>query len=939
MLDFDLDLEADLGVDTVKQAEIFVALRETYGISRDDTLKLRDFPTLAHVVGFVLDRAGGGHPAEVDQATPAESIATPAEAPPTTVVEPPAGSQSTDDGASDLERRRPTRDAHVLTAGLDAADAVTRRVPVPVLRPPLDVCATTGIGLEAGARVAVMADSAGTAKELVVQLERLGVDCLLVDDAPTAEELTRRIEAWREGRPVDGVYWLPALDHATPGDLAAWREALRVRVKLLFAAMRAAAAGSATEPFLVAATRLGGFHGYDETGAADVLGGGVTGFTKAYHREAPSALAKAVDVEVETAPEEVASRLIQETMWDPGVVEVGYAEGLRWSVGVEERKADAPDPETSLGPTTTFVVTGAAGSIVSAIVADLATATGGTFHLLDLAPTPDPQDPDLVRFAEDREGLKRDLFARITARGDRATPALVEKELAGLERRQAAVAAMEAVRAAGGTAHYHQVDLTTSGAMAAMADQIAAEGGHVDVLVHAAGLEVSHLLADKEQREFDLVFDVKADGLFNVLQAFGGPSLRAVVVFSSIAGRFGNAGQTDYSAANDLLCKAMSNLRRTSPATRGIAIDWTAWAGIGMASRGSIPTMMAMAGIDMLPPEAGIPVVRRELLAGTNQEVVVGDRLGVLMNDPDLTTGLDLGGWALSGPMAARVVHIGLARPLETEALLDPMAEPFLDDHRIEGVSVLPGVMGLEAFAEVAAASLPGWRVAALEDVQFLAPFKFYRDQPRVVTVRATFARDDREIVASCSLIGRRDLPGLPGPQEVTHFTGRVRLTRDPGEQRTVAVDRPSGGSIGSEDLYRVFFHGPSYQVLDRAWVDASGATGEMASGLPEDLREGVRPAIAPRVIELAFQTAAVWEIAEHQRLALPRSVARISLGTTPPGVSARATVAVRTPSTFDVDVVDGAGAVLARLEGYETVELPGALDTQAAEAFRSGSS
>ena len=56
MLDLDLDLEADLGVDTVKQAEMFAAIRETYNIPRDPNLKLRDFPTLAHVIQFVYDR-------------------------------------------------------------------------------------------------------------------------------------------------------------------------------------------------------------------------------------------------------------------------------------------------------------------------------------------------------------------------------------------------------------------------------------------------------------------------------------------------------------------------------------------------------------------------------------------------------------------------------------------------------------------------------------------------------------------------------------------------------------------------------------------------------------------------------------------------------------------------------------------------------------------
>ena len=56
MLDLDLDLEADLGIDTVKQAEMFAAIRAAYDIPREDNLKLRDFPTLAHVMKFVYDR-------------------------------------------------------------------------------------------------------------------------------------------------------------------------------------------------------------------------------------------------------------------------------------------------------------------------------------------------------------------------------------------------------------------------------------------------------------------------------------------------------------------------------------------------------------------------------------------------------------------------------------------------------------------------------------------------------------------------------------------------------------------------------------------------------------------------------------------------------------------------------------------------------------------
>ncbi|MFN8450565.1 MAG: phosphopantetheine-binding protein [Anaerolineae bacterium] len=55
MLELDLDMEADLGIDTVKQAETFAAIRQAFDIPRRDDLKLRDYPTLAKVIGFVRE--------------------------------------------------------------------------------------------------------------------------------------------------------------------------------------------------------------------------------------------------------------------------------------------------------------------------------------------------------------------------------------------------------------------------------------------------------------------------------------------------------------------------------------------------------------------------------------------------------------------------------------------------------------------------------------------------------------------------------------------------------------------------------------------------------------------------------------------------------------------------------------------------------------------
>ncbi len=55
-------------------------------------------------------------------------------------------------------------------------------------------------------------------------------------------------------------------------------------------------------------------------------------------------------------------------------------------------------------------------------------------------------------------------------------------------------------------------------AVANIINQVRERSGRIDVLLHAAGIERSHFLPDKEPREFDLVFDVKSDGWFNLLQ-------------------------------------------------------------------------------------------------------------------------------------------------------------------------------------------------------------------------------------------------------------------------------------------------------------------------------------------------------------------------------------------------------------------------------------
>ncbi len=896
MLELELDLEADLGIDTVKQAETFAAVRDAYGLERDDNLELREFPTLNHVIAWVKDRlpdrseaGAGAGPAEKTEARPAAA--------------------STDDRGF-------------------------RQVPRPVIRPALSFCKPTGVDLANGARVVIMADRGGVAAALIAELESRGVEVLALEGTLESSAVGERLESWSHAGATQGVFWLAGLDVENPiAELSEdeWKQSIHSRAKLLYQTMRAlydeiAESGS----FLVTATRMGGLHGFGPEGASAPLGGAAVGFTKTYKREKPGATVKAVDFEAHSEPATIAERLLQEALLDPGVCEVGYTADGRWTIAVSHEPLQTSDPQP-LGSDSVFIVTGAAGSIVSAIVEDLAKATGGTFHLLDLTPEPDPDDVDLQQFDSDPEGLQRTLFERLKESGEKATPVAVQKLISGLERKHAALKAIEAVRGAGGEAHYHAVNLLDREAVASVVEKVRVLHGEVDVLVHAAGLEISRFLPDKKPEEFDLVFDVKANGWYHLLSALGDTPLGAAVVFSSIAGRFGNGGQTDYSAANELLARSVSSFRRQRPNTRGIALDWTAWADIGMASRGSIPKMMEFAGIDMLDPAVGIPVVRDELMAGTRGELVIGGALGILVEEFDETGGLDpkkLEGLT-QGALRRNRISMGVHTGLVVETELDPREQPFLYDHKIGGTAVLPGVMGIEGFGELATTLFPEWHISAIEGVEFMAPFKFYRDEPRTVALSAQFIQDGSDLVAECRLTGTRTIMG--NEETTTHFKASVRLTHGPqeqnGEARADAPPPEEGTPVIDDDIYQVYFHGPAYQVLDAAWRTDGIVIGRMNPALPPDRQPQDAPMLTePRLVELCFQTAGVWQIGTTGRMGLPQQIDRVQILRSASQAQGKLH-AIVTPRdggvSFDAHVADEAGNLYVVLRGYRTAELP----------------
>ena len=813
------------------------------------------------------------------------------------------------------------------------ADKMPRRIPVPARRPSLAQCQATGVVLDENSRVIVALDRGGVGKALVKRLEKLGVTVLVLDVSLDQAAVEKQIQSWLAEGPIQGVYWLTALDvepDLTEMTLAAWQEANRVRVKNLSITMRQLYdVVSVPGRFLITATRLGGLHGYGPAPAVAPLGGSVTGFTKAYKRERPEVLVKTVDFEVSRKTAVFADQLLAETTSDPGCVEVGYWRNGRYTITLLEQPAADGQPGLTLTPNSVFLVTGAAGGITNAIVADLAAASGGTFYLLDLTPAPDPADPNIRRFRNDREGLKQQFIADMRAAGEKPLPPMIEKKLMAVERQDAALQAIEAAEKVGGTAVYCSLNLLDHAALTNVVAEIRDKFGRIDVLLHAGGIEISKGLSNKDAAQFDLVYDIKANGFYSLLHAAQSLPIGATVAFSSVAGRFGNAGQTDYSAANDLLCKISSSLRRTRPGTKAIAIDWTAWGGIGMATRGSIPKIMEMAGIEMLPPEAGIPTTRRELVAGGfASEVLVGGALGILVDEWHESGGLDLTrchspeGSLLIGDVTAASVYSGW----QVATTLDPKAQPFLYDHAMDGTPLLPGVMGTEAFAQLAQMIVPEMQVVAVFNEDFHAPFKFYRMEPQTLYLRGTAVPDGDDVLVYAQLYSRREL--RTGVQEKLHFSATVRLSKNRPAAEPAAFQSPPQLDIGPEAIYDIYFHGPAYQVLAGVQVTGNRAVGLWADELPPNLSPpDMTELIAPRLVELCFQTAGVWQIQTQHRLALPLAIGSVTAYEQEKEVNGRLYAlveAVNDDAEFKAQVVDEAGQVYVRLSGYRTVALPG---------------
>ncbi|EIV91654.1 type I polyketide synthase [Frankia sp. QA3] len=699
MIDTGMDLEADLGVDSIKRVQVLGALRERFPQSPTvGPEQLAELRTLDQIADFVA-------------AAPPGSSGSPAGfgGPEAGGVDPKAGEPA---GA-------PRRTVRLVTLpGVDRLDRPYAESPVAVVvhrgdpgaGPILDGLRTRG----------------WTVREADLAAATPGGPAV-----PTSDDVERALAAAFEGRTDLALTVLtPRADRdradrdradrdradrdRADRDHGGWDHSVAVLAETVLVArhahlsLSATAAGGSRAAF-VTITRLDGGLGHHGTaGAAASLLGGVGGVVKTLAAETPELFCRAVDLAPGLAGETVAELLdaeLHDVARDTPEVGIDAASVRRTVVpGLFDplAAADPADPAgttpgdaasdgaaaaVTIGADDVLVVSGGARGVTALCVRALAERAAARFVLLGRSALAD--EPDWAAGVAD-DDLKTVVIDRLRAEGTRPTPREVERIYQGLLAQREIRATVAAIAAAGGRAEYVAVDVTDAGALRAALGGVR---GQVTGVVHGAGVLADALLPAKTAADVARVFAPKLTGLRALLDALDGAPLRHLILFTSVAGLYGNLGQADYAAANEALCRVAAAMKHDRPDWHVTAIDWGAWDG-GMVTP-ALRELFQARGVELLPPDAGARAFAEAFRPDRADEVCV-------LVGP---------GRSLAEPTAAGGPAVRARRPLS------PIVDhPVIAAHRIGAHRVLPATFGLGWMINVVERSHPGRRVVEVRD-------------------------------------------------------------------------------------------------------------------------------------------------------------------------------------------------------------------------------
>ena len=828
MLNANMELEADLGIDSIKRVEILSAMRERApNLPEVKPTELATLRTLGQIVNHM--RAAGGAP-------------------------------STPLGV--------TGSAPVIKASVERFSL--REVPSTSVGMALS-------GLLGAQRLAVTDDGAGVAAAVVAHLAKHGVKASVVAAAPADADAVIFLGGLRAVKNVEEA-------------IAVNREAFRT------ARVIAARFGETGGTF-VTVQDTGADFGLSGRDGTRAFLGGVSALARTAALEWPKAAVKAIDLERGTRDvNATAEAIVNEVLGGGTTLEVGlHADGRRTTLA----SVNTPSPTTAaaaIGPTSVVVASGGGRGVTAAGLLALAKAKQPRIVLLGR--TPLGEEPAALRGITDEPGLKRALMQRAQAEGKKATPAELNGQLASLQALREIRATMAALKAAGSDSRYLAVDVANAAALSAALDTVRKEWGPITAVVHGAGVLADKKIAEKTDEQFDRVFDTKVSGLRALLAATAKDPLTSLVLFSSIAARTGNLGQCDYAMANEVLnLVACAERARRGPSCVVRSIGWGPWEG-GMVTP-SLKAHFTQMGVALIPLEVGAQRFVDELTGASDDVTVV------------------VGGSHGDGALGAKVTPSATV-----EVRVDSRSHPYLADHAIAGVPVVPMVLAVEWFLRAARACRPDLVLAAVKQVKVL----------RGIKLEGFAGAGDRFVVSAKQLsngLGAEVGVELRGKGDVLHYSATVKLTdravAQPEIEAAPVLEKWTQAAVYDG---QVLFHGPSFQVIDSVkGVSREGIVGTL-SGTTKSAWAGESWRSDAAAMDGGLQLALLWSRHVLGGAVLPMAMGEyrsyrdgLTEGPMQGVVHGRKIHDQRT--VCDIAFSDASGHVVAEIIGVETVLRP----------------
>jgi len=464
-------------------------------------------------------------------------------------------------------------------------------------------------------------------------------------------------------------------------------------------------------------------------------------------------------------------------------------------------------------------------------------------------------EPAWAQDCDDVE-LKKRIMEDLLSKGDKPTLISVQRVFNTISSSREIKKTLSTLERIGSQVEYLSVDVTHTLALQEKLADAVKHMGPITGIIHGAGNLADKLIEKKTEQDFESVYAAKVTGLENILRCVNLSQLDYLVLFSSVAGFYGNSGQSDYAIANEILNKSAHLVKQHHPSCHVVAINWGPWNSGRVTPE--LKKAFANRNIELIPIEVGTQMLVEELATAHHEtvQVIIGSPL--MPQARELTPEL---------------------RTYRIRRKLTLSSNPFLRDHVIGGYSVLPAACAALWIASICEQFYPGYTFFSIEAFKVLKGIVFDNTQASefVMDVKEVAKTDSNEIEFEATIWSENEKTRLR-----FHYSGQVKLRREISPAPTYEsfnIEREE--AISGLSLYqnKTLFHGPCFQGVEQV-LNMSPGKLTMQCLLPSiaEGKQGQFPVqtFNPYIVDVLLQSVLIWLGQLYQLGCLPLEIEKI---------------------------------------------------------------